>query len=44
MGMYIALPRYYSKNANIIGTRIGGAETDPTMGMPFFNNIFVKSP
>ncbi|MFC7247521.1 ABC transporter substrate-binding protein [Catellatospora aurea] len=43
MGMYVALPRYYDKMAVVIGTGIGGAEGDPTMGLPFFVNMFVKS-
>lgn len=43
MGLYAVLPRYYSKIANVIGTAIGGAEADGTFGMPFFQNMFVKS-
>jgi len=43
MGMYVALPRYYNKLANAIGTKIGGAEGDPTMGLPLFQNLFIKS-
>lgn len=43
MGMYVALPRYYDKMAILVGTKIGGAEGDGTMGMPAFFNMFVKS-
>jgi peptide/nickel transport system substrate-binding protein len=42
MGMYIVIPRYYDKMANVIGTQVGGAEGDGTMGMPFFLNMYVK--
>ncbi len=42
MGMYVALPRYYNKLANVMGTGVGGAEGDGTMGMPFFQNMYVK--
>lgn len=42
MGMYIVIPRYYNKMAVVIGTGVGGAEGDGTMGMPFFLNMFVK--
>jgi peptide/nickel transport system substrate-binding protein len=43
MGMYVALPWYYTKMATVAGTNIGGAEGDATMGMPFFPNMFLKS-
>jgi peptide/nickel transport system substrate-binding protein len=43
MGLYVALPRYYDKVGILVGTNIGGAEGDPTMGMPFFANMFLKS-
>jgi len=43
MGLYLALPIYYGKMAVVIGTKIGGAEGDPTMGLPLFTNLFVKS-
>jgi peptide/nickel transport system substrate-binding protein len=43
MGMYIAIPRYYDKMAILMGTSLGGAEGDATMGMPFFVNMYVKS-
>ena len=42
MGMYIVLPRYYAKNANVMGTRIGNAVNDVTVGMPFFPVMYVK--
>ncbi|MEV6968128.1 ABC transporter substrate-binding protein [Hamadaea sp. NPDC051192] len=42
MGQYIAIPRYYDKLAFVMGTGIGGAEGDGTMGMPFFLNMYVK--
>jgi peptide/nickel transport system substrate-binding protein len=43
LGLYVALPRYYDKMAIIQGTNIGGAEGDPTMGLPFFVNMYTKS-
>lgn len=43
MGMYVAIPRYYDKMAVVQGTNLGGTEGDPTMGMPLFMNMFVKS-
>ncbi len=43
MEMYIALPRYYDKMAVLAGTNIGGAEGDPTKGMPNFPNMYLKS-
>ena len=43
MGMYVALPWYYDKMAVIQGTNVGGAEGDPTMGLPVFMNMFLKS-
>jgi peptide/nickel transport system substrate-binding protein len=36
------IPRYYNKMATCIGTSVGGAEGDGTMGMPFFPNMYVK--
>jgi peptide/nickel transport system substrate-binding protein len=42
MKMYVAIPFYYTKMGVVVGTKIGGAEADPTMGMPFFPNMFVK--
>ncbi|MEV4814081.1 ABC transporter substrate-binding protein [Micromonospora avicenniae] len=43
MGMYVALPRYYGKLAFVIGTNIGGAEGDATMGEPFYPNLYLKN-
>jgi peptide/nickel transport system substrate-binding protein len=43
MGMYVALPWYYDKMAVIQGTNVGGASGDPTMGLPVFTNMFLKS-
>jgi peptide/nickel transport system substrate-binding protein len=43
MGMYIAIPRYYDKLAQVQGKNLGGGTGDPTMGMPNFLNMFVKS-
>jgi len=43
MGMYVAMPRYYSKMAVVVGTNVGGAEGDATMGLPLFPNLFLKS-
>jgi len=43
LGMYVALPWYYDKLANIQGTNVGGAIGDPTMGLPFFTNMYLKS-
>jgi peptide/nickel transport system substrate-binding protein len=42
MGMYVTLPLYYDKLAYVTGTGVGGAEADGTMGMPYFQNMFVK--
>jgi peptide/nickel transport system substrate-binding protein len=43
MGKYIALPWYYTKMAVPVGTNIGGAVADATVGMPFFPDMFLKS-
>jgi len=43
MGMYVVLPRYYTKFAAIQGTNLSNTPGDPTMGMPYFNNMFLKS-
>jgi len=43
MSQYVAIPRYYDKMAILVGTQIGCAEGDATMGMPFFPNMFVNS-
>jgi len=42
MNLYVAIPLYYDKMAIVQGTKVGGAEGDGTMGMPFFPNMFVK--
>ena len=43
LGMYVALPRYYGKLAFAIGTNIGGAEGDASVGEPFYLNMFLKN-
>jgi peptide/nickel transport system substrate-binding protein len=43
MGMYVALPRYYDKLANVQGSNVGTTTGDPTMGMPNFLNMYLKS-
>jgi peptide/nickel transport system substrate-binding protein len=43
MGMYLALPRYYDKFASVQGTNVGTTTGDPTMGMPNFPNMYLKS-
>ena len=43
MGLYVAIPRYYDKLALVEGSNIGGGSGDPTMGMPNFVQMFVKS-
>jgi len=43
MGMYLALPRYHTKMAVVVGTNVGGAEADATVGLPFFPNLYLKS-
>jgi len=43
MGLYVALPLYYDKMAVIAGSKIGGGSGDPTMGMPNFEDMYVKS-
>ncbi|GGK80059.1 ABC transporter substrate-binding protein [Mangrovihabitans endophyticus] len=43
MGMYIALPRYYDKLANVQGTNIGKTVGDPTVGMPLMTSMYLKS-
>jgi peptide/nickel transport system substrate-binding protein len=40
---YIAIPFYYSKEANIKGTNVGTTVGDPTMGLPFFVDMYLKS-
>jgi peptide/nickel transport system substrate-binding protein len=41
---YIAIPRYYDKTAEVQGTNIGTTVVDPTVGMPFFVNMYLKTP
>jgi len=43
MGMYVVLPRYYDKVAQIQGTNVGTTTGDPTLGMPNFVNMYLKS-
>jgi len=40
---YVFIPLYYDKLAVVVGTNIGGAEADSSMGMPLFTNMFLKS-
>jgi peptide/nickel transport system substrate-binding protein len=43
MGKYVALPWYYTKSANVMGSNVGGAVIDATVGMPFFPEMYLKS-
>jgi peptide/nickel transport system substrate-binding protein len=43
MGMYIVLPRYYDKLAVVQGTNVGTTTGDPTVGMPNFVRMYLKS-
>jgi peptide/nickel transport system substrate-binding protein len=43
MEMYVAIPRYHDKLANIKGTNVGTTVGDPTMGLPLFQNMYLKS-
>jgi peptide/nickel transport system substrate-binding protein len=43
MGMYLVIPRYYTKMAIVVGTRIGGAGADSSLGQPNYLNLYVKS-
>ncbi|GAA2519551.1 ABC transporter substrate-binding protein [Pilimelia columellifera] len=43
MEKYVFLPSTYSKMADVVGTNVGGAEGDPTMGLPFLPNVYLKS-
>ena len=43
MGMYIAIPFYYDKMALVKGTNVGATQGDATVGMPFFQNMYLKS-
>jgi peptide/nickel transport system substrate-binding protein len=42
MEMYVAIPRYHDKLANIKGANIGTTVGDPTMGLPLFQNMYLK--
>jgi peptide/nickel transport system substrate-binding protein len=42
-GMYIAIPFYYDKMAIVAGTNVGTTQGDATMGMPFFQAMYLKS-
>jgi len=43
MGQYLVIPREYNKLAIVQGSNLGGTIGDGTMGMPLFQNMFVKS-
>jgi peptide/nickel transport system substrate-binding protein len=43
MGQYIAIPFYYDKMAVLQGTNVGTTVGDATMGMPFFQDMYLKS-
>jgi peptide/nickel transport system substrate-binding protein len=43
MGMYIAIPFYYDKMALVKGSNVGTTQGDATVGMPFFQNMYLKS-
>ena len=43
MEQYVALPTYYDKLAVVKGTNVGTTAGDPTMGMPLFVNMYLKS-
>jgi peptide/nickel transport system substrate-binding protein len=43
MEQYLFLPRYYDKLAVVQGTNIGTTIGDPTMGMPFMPDMYLKS-
>jgi peptide/nickel transport system substrate-binding protein len=43
MGMYVALPRDYEKMAVVQGTNVGTTQGDATMGLPFFQAMYLKS-
>ncbi len=40
---YIAVPQYYDKLAVVQGTNVGTTVGDPTMGMPLFGSMYLKS-
>jgi len=43
MGMYLVLPRYYNLVGQVIGTNIGGARDDVTLGLALFSDLYLKS-
>ncbi|BCJ42075.1 ABC transporter [Actinoplanes ianthinogenes] len=43
MGMYVGIPFYYTKAGVVQGTNVGSTVVDPTQGMPFFQNMYLKS-
>jgi peptide/nickel transport system substrate-binding protein len=43
MEMYVAIPRYYDKLAVVQGSNVGTTVGDPTMGMPLFTHMYLKS-
>jgi peptide/nickel transport system substrate-binding protein len=42
-GMYLFVPRYYNKTANVIGSNIGGAIDDVSLGQILNTQIYLKS-
>ncbi|WP_433294091.1 ABC transporter substrate-binding protein [Actinoplanes sp. CA-030573] len=42
MGRYVALPWYYGKTAFVVGSKVGGAEADPTQGQPSYLGMFLR--
>ncbi|GGS56546.1 ABC transporter [Actinokineospora fastidiosa] len=43
MEMYLVIPRFYMKTAFIVGTAVGGAAADSSLGQPTYTNLYVKS-
>lgn len=43
MGMYVAIPFYYDKMAVLQGSNVGTTQGDATVGMPFFQSMYLKS-
>ncbi|MBU2662618.1 hypothetical protein KOI35_03785 [Actinoplanes bogorensis] len=43
LGMYVAIPTYYDKQAVLQGSNIGTTVGDPTAGMPLFTSMYLKS-
>ncbi|GIF00083.1 ABC transporter [Paractinoplanes rishiriensis] len=42
MSRYVALPWFYNKTAFLVGTKVGGAEADPTQGQPSYVGMFLR--